>query len=316
MTTILRHLATMTAALGLSAVACAQVIEDDVPVQARGLDIEEKLGAQVPFDAMVTTAEGATMRLGDFFNDEANPDRGKPTILLLVYYDCPVACPALLGNLNRAFNDIDDWIIGEQYNVLAVSFDPSNTQEQAQEYALLYRSGYEQNADNAETVAGGYQFLRASGDTSRAIAESVGFGYRFLPDVDEYAHATGAVVLTPEGTVSRYFYGFDYQARQVKLSLLDAGEGRSGTSFGDRVLLFCFTYDPNSNSYTLAAVRVMQAGGVLTILLIGGLFAGLKLSEHLAKVRRRVAASTATPTATNTGLDGGRPDGRAVGAHA
>lgn len=312
MTTILRKLATMTAALGLAASACAQVIQDDVPVEARGLDIEEKLGAKVPLDAMVTTAEGATRRLGDFFDDEANPDRGKPTILLLVYYDCPVACPAMLGNLNKAFNGIDDWTIGEQYNVLAVSFDPSNTQEQAQEYAMLYRSGYEQNADNTEAVTKGYQFLRASGDTSKAIAESVGFGYRFLPDVDEYAHATGAVVLTPEGTVSRYFYGFDYPARQVKLSLLDAGEGRSGHSFGDRVLLFCFTYDPNSNSYTLAAVRVMQAGGVLTILLIGGLLAGLKLSEHLAKVRRQAAV----PTTEETGLDSGRPDGRAVGAHA
>jgi len=312
MTTILRHLATIMAALGLSAAACAQVIEDDVPVEARGLDIEEKLGARVPLDAMVTTAEGTTMRLGDFFDDQANPDRGKPTILLLVYYDCPVACPALLGNLNKAFNGIDDWTIGEHYNVLAVSFDPSNTQEQAREYALLYRSGYEQNADNAETVAEGYQFLRASGDTSRAIAESVGFGYRFLPDVDEYAHATGAVVLTPDGTVSRYFYGFDYQARQVKLSLLDAGEGRAGTSFGDRVLLFCFTYDPNSNSYTLAAVRVMQAGGVLTILLIVGLLAGLKLSEHLGRVRRRVADQQTT----ESGLDGDRPGGRAVGAHA
>jgi protein SCO1/2 len=310
MTTMLRTIATMTAALGLAAMSCAQLIEDEVPVQARGLDIEEKLGAQVPLDAMVTTAEGVEMRLGDFFDDEANPNRGKPTVLLLVYYDCPVACPAMLGNLNRAFNGIDDWTIGEQYNVLAVSFDPSNTQEQAQEYALLYRSGYEQNADHAEAVAKGYQFLRASGDTSKAIAESVGFGFRFLPDVNEYAHATGAIVLTPQGSVSRYFYGFDYPARQVKLSLLDAGEGRTGKSFGDRVLLFCFSYDPNSNSYTLAAVRVMQAGGVLTILLIGGLLAGLKLSEHLAKVRRRTAS------ANDQGLDSGRPDGRAVGAHA
>ncbi len=315
MTTKLRTLATLAAALGLAAVARAQLIDDEVPVQARGLDIEEKLGAQVPLDAIVTTAEGKTLRFGDFFDDRANPDRGKPTILLLVYYDCPVACPAMLGNLNRAFNGIDDWTIGEQYNVLAVSFDPSNTQEQAQEYATLYRSGYEQNADNAETVAAGYQFLRASGDTSKAIAESVGFGYRFLPDVDEYAHATGAVVLTPEGKVSRYFYGFDYPARQVKLSLLDASEGRSGHSFGDRVLLFCFTYDPNSNSYTLAAVRVMQAGGVLTILLIGGLFGGLKLSEHLARNRQR-QAELAAQTANDTGLDSGRPDGRAVGAHA
>lgn len=312
MTTMLRQLATMTAALGLTVAACAQIIEDEVPVQARGLDIEEKLGAQVPLDAMVTTAEGVEMRLGDFFDDEVNPDRGRPTILLLVYYDCPVACPALLGNLNKAFNGIDDWTIGEHYNVLAVSFDPSNTQEQAQQYAMLYRSGYEQNAENAETVARGYQFLRASGDTSRAIAESVGFGYRFLPDVDEYAHATGAIVLTPDGRVSRYFYGFDYRARQVKLSLLDAGEGRTGRSFGDRVLLFCFTYDPNSNSYTLAAVRVMQAGGVLTILLVSGLLAGLKLSEHLARVRRRAAERPMT----ESGLDSGRPDGRAVGAHA
>ncbi len=311
MTTILRQLATLTAAFGLSAAACAQLIEDEVPTQARGLDIVEKLGAQVPLDAMVTTPEGATVRLGDYFDSKADPERGKPTILLLVYYDCPVACPAMLGNLNRAFNGIDDWTIGEQYNVLAVSFDPTNTQEQAQQYAMLYRSGYEKNQNNADTVAGGYQFLRASGDTSRAIADAVGFGFRYLPEVDEYAHATGAVVLSPDGTVSRYFYGFDYPARQVRLALLDAADGRAGASFGDRVLLYCFTYDPNSNSYTLAAVRVMRAGGVLTIVLVAGLFAGLKISERLARARRATGLAD-----TDSGLDGGRPDGRAVGAHA
>lgn len=309
MTTTRRTIATLTAALGLSTLACAQVIQDEVPIEARGLDIQEKLGARVPFEATLTTPEGETVRLGDFFDAPDAPDRGKPTILLLVYYDCPVACPAMLGNLNRAFNGIDDWTIGEHYNVLAVSFDPTNTQEQAQQYAMLYRSGYHQNQDARETVASGYQFLRTTADNSRAIADAVGFGYRYLPDVDEYAHATGAVVLSPDGTVSRYFYGFDYPPRQVKLALLDAADGRSGASFGDRMLLFCFSYDPNSNSYTLAAFRVMQAGAVLTILLVGGLFAGLKISERVARTRNNTSNQ-------RPGLDGGRLTGQAAGAHA
>lgn len=308
---MLRRITAVSAALGLAVASCAQIIEDEVPVEARGLDIEEKLGNQVPLDAELTTIEGETVRLGDFFDSEDAPDRGKPTILLMVYYDCPVACPAMLGNLNKAFNGIDDWTIGDEYNVLSISFDPTNTQEQAQQYAMLYRSGYFQNQNDPETVEQGYRFFRASGDTSRAIADAVGFGYRYLPDVDEYAHATGVVVLAPDGTVSRYFYGFDYPARQVKLAMLDAADGRIGASFGDRVLLFCFTYDPNSNSYSLAAFRVMRAGAVITILLVLGLLVTLKVSERIAKSRQERAA-----TNEDSGLDGGRSGGRAVGAHA
>lgn len=311
MNSILRTISITSAALGLSVTVCAQIIEEEVPVQARGLDIEEKLGSQVPLDAQLTTSDGELVRLGDFFDSDDAPERGKPTILLMVYYDCPVACPAMLGNLNKAFNGIEDWTIGDEYNVLAVSFDPTNTQEQAQQYAMLYRSGYEKNQDETDTVVEGYRFFRASGDTSRAIADSVGFGYRYLPDVDEYAHATGAVVLAPDGTVSRYFYGFDYPSRQVRLALLDAADGRVGASFGDRVLLFCYTYDPNSNSYSLAAFRVMRAGAGLTILLVLGLLIALKVSERVAKGRRASAH-----TNEDSGLDGGAPAGRAAGAHA
>lgn len=301
--TILMLLAALVAALGPVVAACAQLIESEVPIQARGLDIVEKLGEQVPLDAVVTLLDDRPVALGEFFDGPDAPDRGKPTILLLVYYDCPVACPAMLGNLNRAFNGIDDWTIGDQFNVLAVSFDPTNTREQAEQYAMLYRSGYEQNAENREVVARGYQFLRASADTSRAIADSVGFGFRYLPESGEYAHATGLVVLTPEGKVSRYFYGFDYPARQVRLALLDAADGRIGRSFGDRVLLYCFTYDPNSNSYTLAAMRVMRAGGVVMIVLVGGLIAVLKIGEHVAKVRA-------------SGRGGGVPQPRPAGVQA
>ncbi len=311
MTRMKRTLATLSAALGLAASSFAQIIEDEVPIEARGLDIVEKLGERVPLDAELTTAEGETVRLGDFFDSEDAPERGKPTILLLVYYDCPVACPAMLGNMNKAFNGINDWTIGEEYNVLSVSFDPTNTQEQAQQYAMLYRSGYEKNLEAPETVAQGYQFFLASADTSRAIADSVGFGYRYLPDIDEYAHATGAVVLAPDGTVSRYFYGFDYPSRQVRLAMLDAADGRVGGSFGDRVLLFCFTYDPNSNSYSLAAFRVVQVGAVITTLLVVGLLATLKIGERIAKRRQARDENN-----DDSGLDGGRLSGRTVGAHA
>ena len=285
MTKAWRYTTTLLAALGLAGAACAQVIESEVPVQARGLDIQEKLGARVPLETMVTTADGREVRLGDFFDGPDAPDRGLPTILLLVYFDCPVACPAVLGNLNRSLNGIDDWTLGEQFNVLALSFDPTNTREQAEQYAMLYRSGYEKNASHGEAVARGYQFLRARGDDSRAVADAVGFGYRYLPESDEYAHATGILVLTPEGTVSRYFYGFEYPSRQIRLALLDAADGRIGTSFGDRVLLYCFTYDPDSNSYTLAAMRVMRAGGVVMIVLVGGLIAVLKIGERVARAR-------------------------------
>lgn len=295
MRTILAFLAA-SAAIAASPVR-AQVVNSEVPEEARGLDIVEKLGERVPLDAELTTVEGETVRLGDFFDSRDAPERGKPTLLLMVYYDCPIACPALLNNLNRAFNGLDDWTIGDEFNVLAVSFDPTNTQAQASQYATLYRSGYEQNADNPETVAEGYRFLRASGDTSRAIADSVGFGFRYLPEVNEYAHATGVVVLAPDGTVSRYFYGFGYEPRQVRLALLDAADGRIGASFGDRVLLFCFSYDPNRNSYALAATRVMQIGAAISIVLVGGLVAVLKLGERVVKARDARADSERGPAA-------------------
>jgi len=285
-----RWLAVLAAAqcalLALAAPVRGQIIQDEVPEQARGLDIEEKLGAAVPMGAELVSVDGSTVRLGEFFDGQDGSREGRPTILVLAYYDCPVACPAMLGNLNRAFNGLEDWTIGREFNVLVVSFDPTNTAEQARAYATRYRSGYERNAAEPETVAGGYRFFRASADTSRAIADSVGFGFRYLPEVNEYAHATGVVLLGPDGTVSRYFYGFDYQPRELRLALLDAAKGRIGKSFGDRVLLFCYSYDPSSNSYTVAAFRIMQAGAVASALLVGGLVVGLKLSERVRQGRR------------------------------
>lgn len=289
----------VAAAAALAAPCAGQILETELPEQVRGLDVIERLGEQVPLDAKITDTSGRTLELGEYF--EPGPDgRDLPVILALVYYDCPVACPATLRAINQAAGALD-YTVGEDYRVVVVSFDPTNTTEQAraeEEYAL---TAY--NRKKTDAIRAGYRFHTATADESRRIADAVGFEYRYLPEVDQYGHPSAIFVLSPDGVVSRYMYGFQFYPGQLRLALLEASQGRIATSFGDKIRLFCYSYDPNTGAYTLQAWMIMRGVGLITVLSLAALVIFLKAHE----VRRRRSARAGEPAGAEQAARRGRP---------
>jgi protein SCO1/2 len=163
-----------------------------------------------------------------------------------------------------------DWSIGKQFNVLTVSINPSDTVAMAQakrgNYVKSYLEGTDHNSADANS---GWHFLTGTEPEIKKLAAGLGFEYKYDSVQKEFAHPAVTFILTPTGEISRYLYGITYRPKDLRLALLEASEGKVGNVF-DRVLLFCYHYEPSSRGYTLQAVRVMQAGGVATIVLLGG----------------------------------------------
>ena len=217
--------------------------------------IDQKLDAQVPPDLVFHDEMGRDVRLGDYFGK-------RPMILALVYFKCPMLCTMVLNDLTKAMNSMK-MNCGEQFDILTVSFDPNETPTLAQEKKAQYIRAYRR--EHAEE---GWHFLTGSQASIEALTKTVGFRYAWDPKYKQYAHASGLIILTPEGKTARYFYGIDYAPSDLELSLAEASHGKE-TSVADRVLLFCFHYDPTTGRYSLMVIRLIQAGGVLTLLLLG-----------------------------------------------
>lgn len=254
-------------------------VRGELPAEVADLDIIERLGEPIPLDITVITSAGERMRLGDLLQP------GKPVVFALGYFDCPVACPALMDALARSVREIP-YRLGDDYLLIFLSFDPTNTPEMAKMHEATMLATYGRRHDSG---ASGLYLLCTTADEARAVAEAMGWQYRYIPEADEYAHPSGMVILTPEGTVSRYFYGFEYPPTPLRLSLLEASEGKISSSFGDKILMFCFDWDSMRGTYAFAAFRVMQTGAVATAVLLAGLVGGLKVLEW----RRRRAIALA-----------------------
>jgi protein SCO1/2 len=274
--------ALLLATLALSSGAAAQL---NRPLkELSGVEVSERLGEKAALGAWFTDSDGKRAELSRYFHD------GKPVVLVLGYYTCPVVCPLVLDRLLSGLNGVD-YTVGTDFNVVVVSFDPRNTTAMAKGYKDTYLSGYKRG--RTAGVDGGWTFHTSTDEQARALASSVGFGYRFLEESGEYAHPVVLTVLTPTGVVSRYIYGFDYTARDLKLALLESSEGKIAKGLGDRILLFCYHYDPSRGGYSLAAFRVMQVGAGLTAVLLGSLVGGMWMFER--RLRGRAAKRTAAP---------------------
>lgn len=265
-----------------------------------GVGVSERLGAQVPLDLEFTDSAGRTVPLSKYFGT-------RPVILVLGYYSCPLVCPLILDRLVQGVNGLD-YTVGREFNVVVVSFDPRNTTQQAAGYRREYVGAY----DRGDAVSPeAWSFHTANEASARALAEAVGFEYNFIPEAGEYAHPVALTLLTGEGVVSRYLYGFDYNPRDLKLGLLEAGEGRIARSLGDRLLLFCYHFDPTRGTYSLAAFRVMQAGAATTALAVGGLLGLLWVRER----RRSRKAELEAGEPRNIGSVPVRGAGAALAGH-
>ena len=228
----------------------------------QGVDFAQNLGAQAPLDASFRDDAGRTVRLRDLFE-------GKPVVLAFVYYKCPMLCTETLNGLVRALRALS-FDAGKQFVLITVSIDPRETAALAAAKKKLYVERY-----GRAGAARGWSFLTGDADSIRRLAAAAGFRYAFDADLDQYAHATGLVVLTPGGRVSRYLYGVEYAAGDLRLALVEAAAGTIGSPV-DRLLLYCYHYDPLTGRYGLLVTRALRIAGALTVVFMAALIIGLK----------------------------------------
>lgn len=230
----------------------------DIPTEIQGIGITEHMGESVELDLQFRDESGATVTLGSYFNQK------RPVILALVYYECPHLCNLLLNGLQEALRTLD-WTTGNQFDLVAVSINPSETPDLAfkkkQNYLKIYG-----RPDGDQ----GWHFLTGEQSQIEKLASQVGFSYRYDENEKQYAHAAALYILTAQGKISQYLYGVSFKAQNLKFSLLNASNGNVGT-LTEQVLLFCFHFDPNRNSYTLHMWRIVQAVLCFQVIALFGL---------------------------------------------
>jgi protein SCO1/2 len=245
----------------LAAVACgsaapAHAAEGDTrPPVLRDVGIDQRLGEQVPLDLRFRDESGNAAPLRDLF-------RGKPVILALAYYECPMLCTLVLNGLTSALRALP-FDAGEEFDVLTVSIDPRDTPDLAAAKKEKYVGEYRRPG-----AAAAWHFLTGDEEAIRALAESVGFRYAVDPQSGEIAHAAGIMVLTPAGRIARYFYGVEFAPRDLRLGLVEAAGEKIGSPV-DQLLLYCFRYDPSTGRYSAAVMNIVRLAGAATVLGLG-----------------------------------------------
>jgi protein SCO1/2 len=217
--------------------------------------LDQKLNQQIPLDLNFRDEAGKTVKLGDYFGE-------KPVILTLVYYQCPMLCTQVLNAVERGLTNVS-LDIGKQFQIVTVSIDPRETPQLARTKKNMYVGLY-----GRPGAGEGWHFLTGDEPQIKQLAKAVGFRYAYDPQTGQFAHASGIMLLTPGGKLSRYFYGIQYPSRDLRLGLVEASEGKIGTPV-DQVLLYCFHYDPATGKYGMVIQNVIRAAGVLTVLIIG-----------------------------------------------
>ncbi|HEX8455763.1 MAG TPA: SCO family protein [Pyrinomonadaceae bacterium] len=231
------------------------VSSNDVPSVLRDIGIEQRLNEQVPLDLTFRDETGRTVRLGDYFGQ-------RPVVISLVYYNCPKLCNLVLNGLVGGLKTLP-FAVGKDFDVVTVSFDPRETAADAAAKKQVVFHDYGRATDRAHFDAG-WHFLTGDKPSIDALAAAVGFKYAFDTTTNQFAHASGVMLTTPEGKLSRYFYGIEYAPRDLKFGLIEASQGRIGSAV-DKLTLYCFHYDPTSGKYGPAIMNIMRLTGIVTV---------------------------------------------------
>jgi protein SCO1 len=272
----------------LAATASAQINSgvmsppaNERPPRLQNVGIEQHLDAQVPGGLAFVDESGKAVKLGDYYGR-------KPLILNLVYFNCTMLCGEELAGLASAMRLIK-FDVGNQFDVVTVSFDPRETPAMAAAKKKDFVERY-----GRANAASGWHFLTGQADSINALTKAVGFQYQYDPKTNQYAHATAIMVLTPQGHISRYFYGVDFPPKDLRMGLVEASQQKIGNPV-DAVLLYCYHYDPETGKYGAAIGNILRLGAAMTILLIGGLILVLwRLDRSAARsmAARQKAAKT------------------------
>lgn len=257
-----------------------------------GLDLIEHTGEQIPLNLVFRNSDNQSAPLANWFDDD------RPVVLALLYYRCPVVCTVIMERLLESFNGLD-YQIGNDFNVVFVSIDetenPTIADAKKQELLADYVFGADTQTQN------NWAFLTGEPEAVKQLADAIGYQFRRM-DNGEYTHPVAFAIVSPTGTITRYMYGYEYPSKQMKLALLEASEGKITRSLGDRVLQFCFRFDPTEGAYTLQAMRVMQLGGILTVIFLVVLIGGYLLMDGRRK--RRALKANEHPSGAHSDSSG------------
>lgn len=252
----------LVCALLLCAGASAQLYHEPVAKPPQGLDpiltnvgVDQKLNNQVPLEAKFRDENGQPVELKKYFD--------KPVILTLVYYTCPMLCSEVLSGTASSLKPVK-FDVGKEFNVVTISIDPKDTTGAALGKKKLMVAKYGRHGADQ-----GWHFLTGDKANIDAVANAVGWRYAYDPKSGQYAHASAIMLLTPEGKVSRYFYGIEYSSKDIQFGIMDASQNKIGT-LTDQIALYCYHYDPAKGKYGLAIMRLVRLAGLVTIALIGG----------------------------------------------
>ncbi|HVE59941.1 MAG TPA: SCO family protein [Pyrinomonadaceae bacterium] len=230
-----------------------------LPAALKTIGIEQKLNEQVPLDAVFKDENGKEVKLGEFFGK-------RPVILALVYYECPMLCNEVLNGLTGTLKSLT-FDTGKEFDVVAISFDarendkPDLAKNKKESYMKRYSRPGTEN---------GWHFLTGTQSEIDKVTKAVGFNYKWDEQSNQFAHAGGIMVTTPEGKLSRYLYGIDYAPKDVKFAVMESAQNKIGSS-AEQLMLYCFHYDPATGKYGLSILRVMRLGGIATLIGLGAM---------------------------------------------
>lgn len=265
-----------------------------------GVDVEERVGLPLPLETQLTDSSGALVSLSKFFpaankSDAAAQNDHRPAAILLVYYRCPIVCDVMMDKVFETLDAVDQYTMGKDYRILVISFDPGETHDVAAKMKQLHlaQSRRELSSEDKSNV----EFFVGDAGSIRAVADALGYRYKRLEN-GEYSHPVVTFLATPDAKISRYLYGYPHPGmiRDFRLAIMEASEGKLVRTIGERIMNFCYMYDPKRGTYTLEAFRVMQIGGALTVVFLTGLIGGLLLRERARRTKVRRAGGGATPT--------------------
>jgi len=245
-------------------------VADRQPQQLEGVGVEEHLGDTIPLDLEFTDQFGQPVKLANYFH------KGKPVVLVLSYYNCPMLCPMVLSGIAHTADSLS-WAPGSEYQILTVSINPRETAE-------LAKTEHDRYVGGMKTPVGprGWVFHVGEEANIKRLADAVGFQYKYLDDKQQYAHPAVYFVLSEEGKITRYLYGIHQKRKTLRLALVEASHGKIGNTI-DKVLLYCCQYDPSSGTYVTAANRVMNLVAISTALVLGSVLGAFWWHEKRKK---------------------------------
>lgn len=231
-----------------------------LPEALKKVGIEQKLGDQLPLETELKDENGNIVKLGSFFNT------GRPVIVAFVYYECPMLCNQVLNGLTGSLKGMS-FDAGREFDVVAISFDAREFDKA--DLAKNKKAAYMERYGRPGTEKG-WHFLTGTQDAIDKVTSAAGFSYKWDEKTDQFAHAAAVMVTTPDGKLSKYFYGIDYSPKDVKFGIMESAQNRVGNA-AEQLLLYCYHYDPSTGKYGLAILRVMRLGGVLTLIGLGAM---------------------------------------------